>query len=184
MGNILSKNIKKNSVYAQGGITLLLAFTTYQANGLTPSATYTQSVVPGQEHIVTGVAIAVDVKAHVLEFDEDKASFGQNLVVGNNRYIKQQVGMTFSGTSGDKNEIMKSFDLGKHTFACKTRMGKYMLLGRENGLVSEKNDSGSGSAPGDLNGYDLIVSGAENGHAQELTQEAWDALVAALGPDA
>lgn len=174
--NSLTKNIRRSSIYSQGGISRMLAFTTFLANGLTPTATNTKD---GDGKITT-ITLDGTQKTYVLEFDEDNAGFTQNLVVGNNKHIKQAITMRFSFMDEDRNQMVKNFDLGKHTFAVATKTGKFFLLGEQNGLVSETNDSGSGSAPGDLNGYNITVSGVENGRAIELTKAAWDQLIAAV----
>jgi len=164
-------NIKRGNGYSQGGLVAIIAFPTFAANGITPNATF--MLTDGK---VSDIALAVGVVPVVLESELDKANYTANLTIGAGRYIAQALGFTLSGADGSKNKALEDVDLVPHTFVVKDRNGKYFLLGEKNGLIATQNNAGSGSAAGDLNGYEVIVGGAENGRPAEVTEAAYASL--------
>lgn len=170
----LTKSIKRGNTYAMGGVTAIIAFPTFAANGITPNATLTIDAT--NTKLVTNIALAAGCVPVSLESELDQANFTDNLTVGTSRYIAQALGFTLAGMDSEKNKAVEDLDLVLHSFAVKTRRGKYFLLGEKNGLIASQNNAGSGSAIGDLDGYQIIVGGAEVGRAKELSEAAWAAL--------
>lgn len=169
-------NIRRGNGYAQGGLTTILAFPTFLANGVTPSATYTRD--PENKYLITGITLETGVVPVILEHEIDRANFTDNLVVGAGRYRAHTVGYTLSGVSAEKSKALEGSDLELYTYVVRDRRGKCHLLGELNGLIASQNNGGSGSAAGDLNGFEVIVSGAENGFAPEVELAAFATLSA------
>ncbi len=173
----IAKNIRKTGKYAIGGVLAAIAWpTTIPATGAR-SATYT-----GTAPAVSGIALTAlidDGGAPVLMEPEDgKAFYTDNVAIGNNTNLKPTFGGQFAALSDDLNVIAKAMDLTRHTYLVKTFMGKYKLLGRENGLKSEKNDSGAQAGNDGFAGFDFVVSGAELDRAPDVPESVWNSLLA------
>ena len=169
-------NIKRGNGYAQGGLVAILAFPTFLANGATYAASYTKDAT--NKKLITTITLDVSVVPVILESELDRANYTANLTVGAGRYIAQQLGFTFAGADAAKTEALEDVDLQLYTYIVKDRRGKYFILGEQNGLIASQNNNGSGSAPGDLNGYEIIVGGAENGRPCEVSEAAYATLAA------
>ncbi|MBA9076071.1 hypothetical protein [Rufibacter quisquiliarum] len=168
----LTKSIRKENGYALGGLTQILAFATFLANGITPSATLTF----GADGLVSDIDLNEAVKPVLIESEEDKANFTDNLAIGAGRYKTQTLGFNLAGMSAAKSKALEDIDLVKHSYVVRAKSGKYFLLGAKNGLIASQNNAGVGAGVGDANGYDIIVGGAENGPALEVSEAAWAAL--------
>ena len=173
-------NIRRGNGYAQGGLTTILAFPTFLANGVTPAATITRDAT--NEKLITGITLDATVVPVILESELDKANYTANLTIGAGRYIQQTLGYTLAGADAAKTKALEDADLQLYTYLVKDRRGKCFILGETNGLIASQNNNGSGTAPGDLNGYEVIVTGVENGRPCEVELAAFatiSALVAA-----
>ncbi|TPE44929.1 hypothetical protein [Pontibacter mangrovi] len=173
-------NIKRGNGYAQGGLVAILAFPTFLANGATRSASYTPDAT--NEKLISTITLDATVVPVILESEIDKANYTANLTVGAGRYIAQALGFTLAGTDAEKTKALEDVDLQLYTYIVKDRRGKYFLLGEENGLIASQNNNGSGSAAGDLNGYEIIVGGSENGRPREVSEAAYATLAALVTP--
>lgn len=169
-------NIRRGNGYAQGGLVAILAFPTFLANGATKSASYTKDAT--NKKLITTITLDPSVVPVILESELDRANYTDNLTVGAGRYIAQALGFTLAGVDAVKSEALEGVDLQLYTYIVKDRRGKYFVLGEQNGLIASQNNAGSGSAAGDLNGFEVIVGGAENGRACEVAEAAYATLAA------
>ncbi|TGE08253.1 hypothetical protein [Hymenobacter fodinae] len=178
----LGKSITRVARYAQGGLALAIALSTLTDKGLS-SLLIEREPDPengeGAEKIKT-ISLRPDagVTIHRLEFEDDQAYYSDATQFGNNTYPKHAIGYKFAGKTRALDAFSKVADLTRTTHICKTRMGDYVIVGADNGLRNEKNDSGSGTAPGDFNGFDMVISGAESRKAELLTKEQFEGLLA------
>ncbi|GAB2542383.1 hypothetical protein [Rufibacter soli] len=168
----LTKSIKRANGYSQGGLVAIIAFATFAANGVTLNAT----PIVGVDGVITDLGLEAGVVPVTLESEIDKANYSANLTVGAGRYIAQSLGYTLAGVDQVKSTALEDIDLVPHTFVVKDRRGKCFILGQENGLIATQNNAGSGTAAGDLNGFDVILGGAENGRPREVSLAAFAAL--------
>jgi hypothetical protein len=172
----LTTNTRRTPKYTLGGISTALGWNTLTAAGL-PQAT-----VDAATGKVLTVATGAIITRH--EFDENSCLYSDDTVIGNNRYPKHLLGMKLGGRSSTLNDVAKTFDLVRTTWAVKTRSGEFLVLGMSNGLISEKNASGAGAGEGDFNGFDVVLSGGETAKAFVIDETAFNALAARVVADA
>ena len=175
----LSKSVKKLPKYAQGGIQLAIAVSTLNEQGL-PNLQITREADPddAEAEIIKTIAVRAGATLIRLEFEDDSASYSDSTQFGTNTYPKHSIGYKFAGKSKVLDKLSKVADLTRTTHIVKTRMGECVIVGAENGLRNEKNDSGSGAAAGDLNGFDMVISGAETRKAEIITLAQFETLLA------
>jgi len=102
--------------------------------------------------------------------------YSDNTVFNVNRYPKHIVGMQLAGRTDDLNEVAKTFDLTRNSFAVKTFTGENLVIGMSNGLVAEKDDSGAGATTEGFNGFDIVLSGGETTKAIIISDADFAAL--------
>jgi hypothetical protein len=164
----LTKSTRRVDVYRMGGVVVALGWDTLAPTGIAQS-----SVDKATGKILT-VATGAIITRH--EFEENSCSYSDSTTIGNNRYPKHLLGMKLAGRTDDLNEIAKTFDLKRTTWAVATRSGEYLVLGLKGGLVSEKNESGAGAGLDDFNGFDVVLSGGEIAKALVIDEETFNAL--------
>ncbi|MCA8829438.1 hypothetical protein [Hymenobacter pini] len=173
----LTSSVKQESKYGQGGaLVTVLAFATFLADGVTRAVTYTYN----QDGSVATAVVNADLKVVALDSDKDKVKLDFATQFGASTYVKQTLGLVLGGASQVKHDAAMAMDLEPHTYIVTDRRGKRWIAGIQNGLQAEKNDGSTGAAAGDLNGYDIAVSGAENNRPLEIVDAAFDAIKAKL----
>lgn len=173
MADKLTKSIKRENNYSQGGnLTAVLALATFLANGVSRAAAYTFA----EDGSVATVVVNAEAKVVSVDCEKDKVKLDFPTQFGASTYVKQTLGLVLGGASQEKNKVAKAMDLEAHTYIVTDRRGKHWICGIFGGLQAEKNDGGTGGAAGDLNGYDIAVSGAENDRPLEMSQAAFDTL--------
>jgi hypothetical protein len=163
----LTKSIRRASEYKLGGVTTLLAWNTKTLGGI-PQA----SVDPATK----AFTLAPGADVFRMEFEENTCMYSDNTVLNTNRYPKHMLGLKLAGRTQDLNDVAKVFDLGRTSFALKTFTNEYVVIGLQNGLTSEKNDSGAGATTEDFNGFDMVLSGGETQKATIITEAEFLAL--------
>lgn len=174
----LSKSVRRSNQYQLGGVSAVLAWPTFEADG-TPNVNYVFTA-----GVITGASFASDTEPYLLEGEIDTVSFSDATQFGANRFPKHVVNIKFNGRSADLNEVVKALDLGKHTVMLRLTSGAVTILGRENGLSSEKDESGAGAKAEDFYGYDLVLSGAETEKAPICAPALFNTLAALVTPAA
>lgn len=168
----LSKSVTRTSAYSIGGVVTVLAWPTFTPEGIN-STTYTYAT----DGSVATIVMEDNITPFKLEAEIKSAAFSDNVQIGNNRFPKHSVSLKFAGRSDGLNTVLKAFDLDRHTFCLKLASGKVVLVGGQNGLTSEKSESGAGANDDDFAGYDLVLSGAETSRAPTVAAEAYAGLL-------
>lgn len=165
----LTVSQRRTIAYKLGGIAVALAFNTFTDTGAN------QATLD-----VTGLILTVATGATIvrLEFEENEALYSDNTVIGANRFPKHIVGYKFAGRSNALNDLAKSFDLLRTTHVVKTHSGECLVLGMQNGLIAEKDDSGAAGKFEDFNGFDVVLSGGETAKAFLISLTEFNALAA------
>lgn len=177
----LSSSTVRVSKYAQGGILLALAISTLNAQGQNNlKVTRVADAENEGEEKIDALELIVGASIHRQEFEDDQAFYSDSTQFGANTYPKHSIGVKFAGKSGKLDKLAKICDLSRTTWLVKTRFGDWVLVGGDNGLRNEKNDSGSGTAPGDFNGLDMVLSGAETRKAEIVPKQVAEALLAQI----
>lgn len=186
----LSKSVTKEAKYSTAGLALALAISTFNEKGQNNLIIEREADAtnPGNE-VIKSITIRPGATIHRLEFEDNSGSYADPTQFGNNIYPKHSVNYKFSGKSKDLDAFSKVADLGRTTHLVRTKQNVSVVVGAENGLQAEKNDSGSGAAAGDANGFDMTLSGAEVRKAEIIPEALWQALLAkvdepAAAPDA
>ena len=173
----LTKSLKQEPNYRQGGALItVLAIATFLADGVTRSVTYTF----GEDGSVATAVINAAAKVVALDSEKDKVKLDFATQFGASTYVKQTLALVLGGASQAKSPEVKAMDLEPHTYIVTDRRGKRWIAGIFNGLTAEKNDGSLGAASGDLNGYDIAVSGAENERPLEVVDAAMATFTAAI----
>jgi len=170
----LTTGFRRESKYAQGGVSQIISFNTFLENGLKAF-----TVTRDSDGKITGITMVGDNKPYVMESEIDQAAYSDATQIGTNRYCKHSLSLKLAGRTDALTSIAIAFDLSHTTHIVRTRQGQIVLLGEGNGLSSEKNDSGSGLAAGDFNGYDFTLSGAENAKAPIVPESVFNTLLTA-----
>ncbi|MDF7810754.1 hypothetical protein [Hymenobacter sp. YC55] len=177
----LSKSHKRVARYSQGGLSLLIALSTLNAAGLSNLIiTRVPDPEDADEEIISDIKLRAGATIHRYEFEEDQAYYSDSTQFGNNIYPKHMLGVKFAGKTVGLNRLSKVADLTRVTGICKTRMGEVVIVGADNGLKNEQNNSGSGSAGGDFNGFDMVMGGAESRKAELVPLPVFEALLAQI----
>jgi hypothetical protein len=166
----LTKSTRRTNDYRMGGVTVALGWNTLTAAGVSQT-----SLDAATKKIVTVAADAV-ITRH--EFEENSCLYSDDTKIGNNRYPAHLLGMKLAGRTDDLNDVAKTFDLIRTTWAVKTRSDEYLILGMKNGLISEQMKSGAGAGLDDFNGFDVVLSGGETAKAFIIDEETFNALAA------
>jgi hypothetical protein len=178
----LTKNIRRSNQYQIGGVAVLIGIDTFE-NGKN-----TLVVTPGTAGADGTVALATGItsKPVVIEFEEggdNVCSFNDNTAFGTNTYLVPTVGFKISGRSNALNEVMKAFDLGRTSFAIKTKTGEYLVVGAKNGLKATQNNSGGDGTPAGFFGYDLVMTGGEIERSTSITEASFESLLGQIPTD-
>jgi hypothetical protein len=171
----LSKSLRTAALYRMGGVVGILAIPTRLPNG---SAGFT--VQRSNTGEVTDITPLATNKFSGIDPEQASCNWADNLKVGANKYRQHQVGFKYGEISDATSEQMMALSLGTHTFVLKTKIGKAILLGENNGLTAEKDDSGAGATNDDLAGHDLVLSGGETVHAAVFPASVFDTIAATV----
>lgn len=177
----LSSSVRKQPKYSQGGIVLAIAVSTLNANGLNNLVIGRKADTENPDNeLIDTLSLRAGATIHRLEFEDDQAYYNDSTQFGASIYPKHAVGYKFAGKTPALDAFSKVTDLTRTTHLVKTREGVCVLVGGDNGLKNEKNESGSGTASGDFNGFDLVISGAESRKAEIVPLALFEALLAQI----
>jgi hypothetical protein len=164
----LTTSITRTPQYKLGGISQALGFNTFTDKKLNQGSVDAAGVL----------TVAAGAKVVSLDFEENSALYSDDTTIGNNRFPKHLFGFKLGGRTQVLNDAGMTFDLVRTTWVIKTRTNEYLVLGLENGLISEQNKSGAGAAGEDFNGFDVVLSGGEVTKALIIDKATFDALAA------
>lgn len=81
----------------------------------------------------------------------------------------QTLNLVLNKMSGAQSQEVKLLAQNRLMAVVKDRNGKYFLLGEEVGLEREGGKAGSGTAPGDRNGYEITLTSSNRNPAPEVS---------------
>ncbi|MDO7846485.1 hypothetical protein Q5H92_08960 [Hymenobacter sp. M29] len=172
----LSKSLRTAPQYRMGGVVGILAIATFQ-DDKTPGFTVQRDQTTNE---VTGITPQGTNKFHSIDPEEASCSWADNLKTGTNKYRQHQAAFKYGEISNATSAQMMNLSLGHHTLLLKTKNGKAVLLGENNGLTAEKQDSGAGATNDDLAGHDLVLSSGETVHASIMPASVFDTIAATV----
>jgi len=174
----LSRSIIKEARYGTGGVALALALSTFNEKGQNFLAIEREDDPDNpKKKRIKGITLREGATIHRLDFEDGSCSYTDGTQFGNNIYPKHAVNYKFAGKTAQLDAFAETVDLSKTTHLLRTKLGTVVILGAENGLQAEKDESGSGAAAGDFNGYDITVAGAEARKAEIVPEAVWLALL-------
>jgi hypothetical protein len=116
---------------------------------------------------------------YTFKFRPQTASYGEELsksLENGTTFWTQSLSMIFPKMDAAKrNNMLLLANTSMHVIV-ETQNGDYWWLGLSNGADVSANTSGAGQAYGDLNGYNLSITGLEPLMAHQLSQSAFDLL--------
>jgi len=120
---------------------------------------------------------------YTFKFRPQTASYGEELskdLTNGTTFYTQTLSMVFPKMDAAKrNNMLLLAGTSMHVIV-ETQNGDYWWLGLANGADVSANTSGAGQAFGDLNGYNLTITGLEPILANQLSQTAFDSLTIAV----
>ncbi len=161
----LTQSIIRDCDYNVAGIRRLYLF------NYTEQATYTTD----SDGVVSAITLPTGEKVYKMEFQDDSASFQDDLTVGSNDSHKYRVPtVTFILNKLSVDVLNKQIIYHwVHLFALIVDMnGDVTLLGSDNGLKATSDNYTSGAAAGDANGWTVILTGREHSVLKKVEKEA------------
>ena len=120
---------------------------------------------------------------YTFKFRPQTASYGEELsksLENGTTFWTQTLTMIFHKMDAAKRNNMLLLSGTSMHVIVETQNGDYWWLGLANGADVSATTSGAGQAYGDLNGYNLTITGLEPNMAHELSQAAFDTLTIAV----
>ena len=120
---------------------------------------------------------------YTFKFRPQTASYGEELsksLENGTTFWTQTLTMIFHKMDAAKRNNMLLLSGTSMHVIVETQNGDYWWLGLANGADVSATTSGAGQAYGDLNGYNLTITGLEPIMAHELSQAAFDTLTIAV----
>jgi hypothetical protein len=120
---------------------------------------------------------------YTFKFRPQTASYGEELsksLENGTTFWTQTLTMIFHKMDAAKRNNMLLLSGTSMHVIVETQNGDYWWLGLANGADVSATTSGAGQAYGDLNGYNLTITGLEPIMANELSQTAFDLLTIAV----
>lgn len=152
MSCLLTSNITKDCKYNVSGVKKLYLFNYDIAN------TYSADT----EGVITAITLANEGKYYEMEFEDDSASYSDNLTVSNNnRYRTQTVNFEINGAIKGTVPQVDALSLGKFGAVVVDKNSNVVLLGANNGLSATSANYASGAASGDKQGWTCVLTGIE-----------------------
>ncbi len=111
--------------------------------------------------------------SQVAEFKQDGAYTPAN----HTSFINQSIMITLAKMTTDTAKIVNTLGVGRWRALAKDTNGNYWYAGEVDGLKVSAMAGGTGKAKGDLNGFTITLTGAENELAKQVTTAAAISLI-------
>lgn len=126
-----------------------------------PSATPPVIAVPNEDELVTKIEMQGSAKFYEFRFRRNTASMTSTATIdpaiGSN-YITTELTMQFSKAEAKKRMILQSLIAAGASVIVEDMYGQYIYLGKDQEVVASALTSQTGTAEGDLNGYNVTLS--------------------------
>lgn len=128
---------------------------------------------------VTAISMVSTFQMYELDFEENSGRYADNLQVGANKYLLQELQFVISGSDQAIKNLLDQLNLGNFFAIVQDRGNSIWHLLGENagGLSATQGNFGTGTALADLNGADIILQGAATVTAPEVDSAIVDALL-------
>ena len=114
-------------------------------------------------------------EAQTAEFKQEGAFNPQN----HTTFYNQSIAITLQKMTTDTAKLVNTLGVGRWRAIVKDSNANYWYLGEVDGLKVSAMSGGSGKAKGDLNGFSITLSGAEQDVAKQVTTAAALTLITA-----
>lgn len=149
----LTQNItKKSCAYDVAGVVALYLMNHDRATEYTT-----------EEGLITAIALPEDEKAYKVDFENNTASFTDELAEGGNggKFRTHTLNFTIGNLDYKRLNEGDAISLGKFTAVVVDKNGKCFVLGRNNGLSATSFNYESGAADADAKGWVVVMAGTE-----------------------
>lgn len=122
--------------------------------------------------VVTAISMVATKVFRVYELERETAELTENIQTSSENgtlFFEQDLTLPIRKMSATLSSEIKLLAQNRLVAITLDRNGKYLVLGKNNGLELEPSTGKSGKAMGDFNGYNLVFKGKEEDFAYETS---------------